>query len=29
VIKVFQFSILLGAKQNAGDADREPVKQNH
>jgi len=29
VIKVLQFSVLLGAKQNAGNADREPVEQNH
>ena len=29
VIKVFQFSILLGAKQNVDKCDREPVEQNH
>jgi hypothetical protein len=29
VIKVLQFSVLLGAKQNAGAVDRKTVEQNH
>jgi hypothetical protein len=29
VIKILQFSILLGAKQSADKPDQEPARENH